>query len=285
MKLKDIAPPKEHIIPLQRHKLPYDIATANLFEQEYDEEFKLNEELYEALEKSYSREDIRALLQKIFHVYIYPDQYDPDNILILLQVEQRIQIQKLLQLVQKYGWFVSNIEIDDKQFNSHDQDALNTLVILQYKQAILTIQSTQSKETPTPRLLYHATVLQLWETKIKLYGLSPKSKSILSTHPERVYFTTTVNSAVELSREIAQRKLIVARQQKFDPTKFNPEEYYKHWVVLQIDTSKIPRTRKRSYFRVHEDPNVEKKGPHAALFSQNYVPPQAITVVKQFDAY
>lgn len=277
MKLKEL-------IPLQRYKLPYDIVSAYAYEQEHYEEFKLNEELYEALEKSYPREDVIARLQAKFHVYIYPPQYDAQNILIDLEAAKEPPIHAILQFVGQQGWFVSSIDIDDKVFNGDDQTALTTLINLQYRRAILIIETTHN-EIPTPEILYHTTLQSIWETKIKLYGLSPKSKSVLSAHPERVYFTTSLDIAIKFGQENAKQKLAIARGRRFDPTKFNPEEYYKHWIVLQIDTSKIPRTQKRSYFRVHQDPNMDKTGPGMGLFSQNYIPPAAITAVRQFDAY
>lgn len=289
MKLKEVLPPtirsrikaQEHIVPLMKQRLPYDIVNSNIYQREFGEEFKINDEIYEALEKSYPRQDVIARLQTEFHVFIFPDELDANNILIRLEASGRPQIQKILQFIQQQGWFVSGLEIDDRVFEGDDQNAIVKLANFQYQEAILTIESTH-RETPTPALLYHATPLVIWETKIKEYGLSPKSKSILSTHPERVYFTRNVSDAIDMGRELAKQRLNTIQQQKSHSTKFNPVEYYKHWVVLEVDTRKIPATRRRSYFRVHEDPNLE--GSHG-LFSQNYVPPKAIRPDRQFNAY
>lgn len=277
MKLNDIVR-----IKYKSPYVGYRLAFLPLYFEEHKEQFALNE----GLEKSYPRQDVAVRLEHAFHVYIFPEEYDPNNLLVHLNTRYPPDVDKLMQMVIQLGWLVISIEIDDAgPVKGNNSIALIKLKNHQYQQAVLTLEATHGIESVTPRFLYHATLLQVWETKIKQKGLSPKSKSILSTHPERVYFTTTVESAVAAAKVIAQEKLTVAQNQKYDPAKFNPGQYYKIWVILEVDTSKIPNIRGLSYFRTHEDPNIPKDGQHAAVYSQNYVPPTAIKFVKEFNAY
>lgn len=278
MKLKDV-------VPLLKHQQPYQRAAINLYKRDYKEEFKVNKLLYEALEKTYPRQDVIAHLKTKFRVYVYADVYDAKNILVRLVSKETPPVKQILQFVAQQGWFISTIETERGDFKGSDPNTVKLLLTSQYEQAILTLEAIHGANLPTPKLLYHATLLQVWETKIKHYGLSPKSKSTKSTHPERVYFTTTIDSAVEAAIENAHEKLKVAKTRDFDLNKFDPEQYYKQWVVLEINTAKIPNIRGLSYFRVHEDPNMEKRGFIIPLYSQNYIPPVAIRVVKRFNAY
>ncbi|MGI0076027.1 MAG: hypothetical protein ACREAU_01305 [Nitrosopumilaceae archaeon] len=277
MKLKDL-------VPLRKHQKIYEIAFINLYLQEHVAEFNINEEVYEGLEKSYPRQDVIFKLKTKFHLYVYDDIYDSKNILIRLKANDSHEIQGVLQFITQQGWFISNIETEKGDFKGNNPTAINQLLSGQYEQAILTIEATHGVEPETPKLLYHATPTMVWR-KIQRTGLSPKTKSTISYHPERIYFTTTIQSAVDIAQEMAKQKIIAVKTQQYDLTKFNPEQYYKNWSILEIDTSKIPHIKGLSYFRVHIDPNVSGKGPHAALYSQNYIPPTAIKVVKQFDVF
>ena len=119
--------------------------------------------------------------------------------------------------------------------------------------------------------------MYFWETKIQKIGLSPKTKSIRSTHPERVYFTTTPELAFELANQLGAEK-----SQQTNP---NAQQIYKKWALLQINVSKIPHTKYLSYFKVHKDHNTDEYNEHIPLYSNNYVPPTAITLLKTFDVY
>lgn len=250
-----------------------------LYEKEYQLEFSINELIYEGDYKSYPRLDLITRLKTKLKLSIYPDEHDPNNILIQFFSSQINELPPLQQTIRQYGWFISNIQIEQDEYNGDDQ-SIKLLYQPNYNQAIITLEPLHSNEIVTPNFLYHVTLFPVWDKKIKLYGLSPKSKSTRSTHPERVYFTTTIEMAMDLLNDLAEQQLKKAEQQKYDNAKFNPNEYYNKWVILEIDTTKIPNTRGLSYFRIHHDNNVPSMGKHSAVYSQNFVPPTAIRLVK-----
>lgn len=262
---------------------------------EYADEIQLNDIIYEGIHKSYPRADLKVKLETKLQLAIFDDSYDSNNILISLTYHNLNIWKELIQIIQQYGWFISTIDIIDKDdneqtFNGNDLSIIDKLIKSKFTSAVITVESRKTPEgkqaipyTVTPKILYHATVLPVWNN-IKQYGLSPKTKSILSFHPDRIYFTEDVNSAIMIARELAWNRLNAAKQQTHDISKFNPEKYYKTWAILKIDTDKIPHVSKKqySYFRVHKDPNaIEFNG----LYSVNYIPPSAITLVKTVNAY
>lgn len=284
MKTDEILYDKDgHLIAHNRHRRFHRAAVISLFFEEYQDQFNINKSLYEALEKSYAREEVEAKLEEIFKLQIHNNPKDPQNIRFVIRAIDKPDIGKILQFIHQQGWFVIAIDIDNVDFSGDDQQAISQLKTHQFKFAAMIIEATRNIEYKTPELIYHTTPLPVWLNKIKHYGLSPKSVSIIASHPERVYFTTTPELAIKLGKLMASEKLQVALQQTYDTKKFDPKQYYKTWAVLEINTKKIPNMRGLSYFRLHQDPNVDTTGKHMGLYSQNYVPPQAIRIIKQFD--
>ena len=271
------------LLPKQK---PFASAIVNLYLNEYAVEFNLNNIIYEGEYKTFPRQDLIKKLKHDLKLSIYSDEHDPNNILVQFLPSSKNIMSNLLQIIQLYGWFISGIETDNEQeFKGSDQVTINNFLNSGYREAILTLEPKHSDEFKTPTFLYHVTPITVWETKIKQNGLSPKSKSIQSAHPERVYVTTTAELAIELIEPLAIAGLNNAANQHYDLNKFNPKEYYKKWAVLEINTTKIPSIRGLSYFRVHVDHNTDSFKQHVGLYTQNYIPPEAIKIIKIINAY
>jgi hypothetical protein len=271
MKLHDLLPKQK----------PFTSAVVNLYLKEYAVEFDINTIIYEGEYKTYPRQDLIKKIKNELKLTVYPDEHDPNNILVQFLPRFVKVMPKLLQQVQLYGWFISGIETDTEQeYKGSDEVTINNFLHSGYREAIITLEPKYSDEFKTPKLLYHVTPISVWETKIKQYGLSPKSKSVQSFHLERVYVTTTADLAIELIKPLANAGLNNASNQHYDSAKFNPKEYYKKWVVLEIDTTKISSVDGYSYFRVHIDHNTDSFNQHVSLYTQNYIPPVAIRIIK-----
>jgi len=266
-----------------------------LYHRDYKHEFSLNNAIYEGLIKTYPRQDLKAYIQSKLRLSVQPDSVDVNNIIIQVTEKQIYNINRLLKLIQQYGWYISGIElgtiINGRQlgydFNGSDVD-INEYIETITKhggRSLITIEPKYSDEVKTPTLIYHTTLNSIWANKISKIGLSPKSQSILSTHPDRVYYMNNIEGAEQFGVVLAREKLQAAKSKTYNSTKFNPVDFYKHWVVLEIDTTKIPNARGLSYFRVHMDPNAPNDKYNKAVYSVNSVPPDAITMVKQFNAY
>ncbi len=250
---------------------------------EYEDQFIVIDQqfLKEGELASHPKELVVRKLRSQFSnsVHIYPLAIDPNNILIEVASDRESPIHKLEQFIVKVGWFISIIQIGITSTNNIDQ-ALSTLRTKNYGHAIITIEPTRGIDVVTPTWIYHVTPSDVWQNKIKHVGLSPRSKSVIALHPSRVYFITTLKAAIRTIPTLAAERIKQSSKEVYNKNKFNPTVYYKNWAILQIDTSKIPNIRGLGYFKLYKDPNVYEEGPHMALYSLNYVPPKAITLVK-----
>ncbi|MCK9369695.1 hypothetical protein M0R04_07285 [Candidatus Dojkabacteria bacterium] len=276
MKLNEILIP---ILP-HNHRLQ---GAYDRYLSEYEDQFIVMDQqfLKEGELASHPRELVVRKLRSQFSnsVYIYPLAIDPNNILIEVAADRESPIHKLEQFITNVGWFISTVQIGITSINNIDQ-AMSTLKTKDYGRAIITIEPIRGVNIVTPTWIYHVTPSDTWQNKIKRFGLSPRSKSVIAFHPSRVYFTTTLKAAVRTIPTLASERIKQSSNEIYNKNKFNPVTHYKSWAILQIDTSKIPNIRGLGYFKLYKDPNVDEEGPHMALYSLNYVPPEAITLVK-----
>ncbi len=104
-----------------------------------------------------------------------------------------------------------------------------------------------------PDKLYHVTSEQSYK-KISKIGLSPKSGTKLSLHPERVYMAGSIETAIDLV-------------EMFAAMVSDDEEY----IILQIDTKSFA-----SRVRIFVDPNADN-----AVWTYSNIHPTAIEIYKQ----
>lgn len=252
---------------------------------EYQQEFDIIEHQYleEGIHKSYPRELVIKYLINQFKntISIYPPNIDPNNILIGVQ-SSITDINNLIQFITKMGWFISDIETANEE-QPNIQQQLQYLNTNPNQRAIITIETKQGDQIDIPNFLYHVTPLPVWNSKIKQIGLAPKS--IKSYHPERIYLLTTKNMAMKVIPVLAKERLQSYKNTSYDSDTFNPKQYFKKWVVLEIDTNKIDKLKGLNYFKLYKDPNVDENGPHMALFTLYNIPPDAINAVGTVQAY
>jgi hypothetical protein len=221
----------------------------------YIKEYLLN--LEEGLIKSVNIGQAVNILKKQFPNWIFQyDNGDKDFTIEILKSKEPIKyeyLEKLLPLLNNLGYFISyveiygdNIKIKDKyngkiiknSFNNPDVHSIYLECEAKFDQTVNKI----------PNILYHITPLQNWD-KIQKMGLTPKSRSKRSFHPDRVYLGKDIKNLTKLSKE------------------FYLDTGLKEFALLKIETTLIPG----NYFKLYYDPNYK-----FGYFTLNNIPPQAI---------
>jgi hypothetical protein len=101
---------------------------------------------------------------------------------------------------------------------------------------------------------YHITPIIKGE-KIDMMGLSPKSKSQIAAHLDRVYLAYNIGGIEEL----------------FQNSRFCPNEYY--FVVYEININKLLKDKN---IQLYEDAAFKDEG----VYTMNNIPPQYIKFLK-----
>lgn len=182
----------------------------------------------------------------------YPDLYPVD---------------KLLNELNNFGWFVVNIEYKGKinykgkfdesklevAYNSPFVDNFTLFCEAKYDLLI----------SNYPDKLYHITNIDLWD-KIQKNGLTPKSGEKLSNHPERIYLANSVENAEKLAIPFHNMNRIKKSTQKYIPSN--------KYLILEIDTTKLD-----DWFRLYQDPNYIGRG----YYTLNTINPWSIRIIKE----
>lgn len=166
-------------------------------------------------------------------------------------------------MVNMMGWFPSHmilINLHDKEnslpynrfFLKDKQDFLEKVVII--FESKFDIQLTE-----VPKKLYHLTI-QEFENKIQKQGLIPKSKSKLSFHPDRIYFTKHKLGCLSL---INQMKFFYKSNNWLKiKSKINDK-----WLIYEIDTTNLD-------LKIYCDPNYI-----GGFYVLNNIPPTSLKII------
>ena len=155
-------------------------------------------------------------------------------------------LDKVNKVMDKFGWYPSYIDNKNggKYLTNIDHFIGKHEIVIEYEAKYDTQAKLDSK------YVYHLTPDILYP-KIKISGLTPKSQSKLSNHPERIYLLNPTDDddmetiAITLWNSISNSKL-----------KNSIGDYY----LLRIDTSKLPN------HKFFEDPNsISENEIHEAI--------------------
>lgn len=138
-----------------------------------------------------------------------------------------------------YGWFPSNmiitkktklirnIKFDESYLKSNKDDIKK--IIIEFESKFDDIEVNKFDK------LYHLSI-QEYDIKIKKYGLSPKSKSKLSSHIDRVYLCKTIDDCKLL---IPQMKLYYSEERDNNLYKLGNKKYRKNskWIIYEINNT------------------------------------------------
>lgn len=235
------------------------------FRQWYD--FYGNEiELYEGLIKTMSIVQSVAGLKRKWPSLKISSKHTmrglSNDFSVTIDLNKIKDIEEILKMLNMLGWFISvvlfsrekqpflklnkNINIDSIAQHLDDADEM-----ILYVEAKFDLEITK-KEFPS--ILYHVTPKK-FETKIRKFGLVPKSSSEVADYPERIYFAYNEEDARTLLYHDL-RSVVKSKEEKF-PGEFD------EWLLLTINTQTI-----RRLFR---DPNYEY-----GLFTFSNIPPSMI---------
>lgn len=123
---------------------------------------------------------------------------------------------KYIPLINNLGYFISS------SFNGSDQidiDLLNEKDIKHMTCDNVFIEAKYDREIKKiPKVLYHASPLK-FKNKILKNGLTPKSGSKLSSHPDRIYLPSSIETCIKFGKYLAN---------------MDKNDYYKNGYCLYI---------------------------------------------------
>lgn len=169
-------------------------------------------------------------------------------------------IKGLMQTINNLGWFVATYETSNKRGKFDLSSFLKDMD--DYDGAIrFNIEQKYDYELSRSKVgdkLYHITSPAAVDKILKI-GLTPKTRSKMATHPDRIY----------LSNSISDLTAIADQMDSF--LRGNGT------VILQIDTNKIPS--KAKFYRDPDFSNDPRDD--GGFYTYTNIPPNAISVYKQ----
>lgn len=126
------------------------------------------------------------------------------------------ELQNYLPLFTNLGYFISTYTINGQDWEKNYKKSTKPIALYLEPKYDLKIDSI-------PNILYHASPLK-FKNKILKYGLSPRTGSKLSKHPERIYLTDSVEKAYNFGLYLR---------------KDNSDYYKDGFCIYSIDGSKI----------------------------------------------
>jgi hypothetical protein len=181
----------------------------------------------------------------------FEPQYVDDKISRYINYQSYDQnISKLLQLVNNLGYFPSVFSYEkynktkiEKYSNSKLRQIMDDI---EPDFLVFNFEKKYDESIEVPKFVYHITDGK-YLNKIKSIGLTPKTKSKLSSHPERIYVALDKEDALGLWKRMKM---------------FIPKE---KGILLTINTEGLNDT-------FYNDPNFQNKG----VYTYNNISPQNI---------
>ena len=243
----------------------YDELFSEIESGRYIAERKLNEGLIITHELP---KTIRIIEKNGFDVVLFDDHKFANRFFVELDSDKS-DFDKLFKICNNLGWFCSQIRgratygPDSVKYTGANLKKHRDL----YEKVMLLFEPKYDLPVSTNDVdyLYHFTTKLNWR-RIKVQGLSPRTTSKVSTHPDRVYLALTLSACEKFGKRIENKV--------FDP--IEPE--HKHsdeinvGVILRIRVDRIP-----DYFKIYADPNFYKDG----CYTLNTIPPTAIEIFKE----
>lgn len=161
--------------------------------------------------------------------------------------ELKHKINHYLPIITNLGYFISQISYDSQNWEMGiDNNS--------YPEAIC-LEAKYDYEVSIPSILYHTSPLK-FKNKILKGGLSPRSGNKLSKHPERIYLTDDLNTAIQFGSYL----------KNFD----NDNEFYQDgYCIYSIDGKGISK--------LYSDVNFREGG----FYTLNNIKPEFIKLIKE----
>jgi hypothetical protein len=219
--------------------------------------------LKEFVSQTIPSEKTTSTLKKRYNVKSSNIRFNQDKIVVNVEKEDRENINKIIEFMDTFGWYPSTIE---NYFRSAKFGNITlTSFIKEPTPFSITFEAKYDTEVNNlPSVAYHV-VPDLYNKKIERYGLTPKTKSKISTHPERIYMLINANK-----NDI--ENLCYELYQKLSP---ESQGRINKYLILEIDLKRLPN------HKFYNDPNFNMDGDGIWTF-QN-IPPIYIKIVGEVE--
>jgi hypothetical protein len=174
-------------------------------------------------------------------------------------------------MIDWFGWFPSTMIATNLVGNTmeyvYDEDFLfkedeyHQVKYKNYTSIEIAFEPRYDKISNTPDKLYHLSIKH-YKNSILKNGLSPRSKSKLSKHLDRIYVCTDPNYCFGL---IFQMKLYYSRK-RLKNSKYKIDS---KWIIYEIDVNED--------ITLYEDPNFKNKG----FYITDNIKPECIKIFKE----
>lgn len=180
--------------------------------------------IYEGLIKTYPPNKTVQILTKRFPQFQIEIEEDGE---IYIENQPSRQIKDYLPLITNLGYFISTFTIDGKKWlKDYNEETKPIAFILEPKYDF---------EVVVPKKLYHASPIK-FKDKILKIGLTPKSGSKVSNHPERVYLSDSILECKKFAQYLIED---------------DKNEWYKNgYCIYSIDGDAITKLYSDINFRI-----------------------------------
>ncbi len=159
------------------------------------------------------------------------------------------------------GWFPTNIKLENERESK--RYSKNVKHYLGKKNVVINYESTSNSEINlNTKTAYHVTT-DRYLNSILTNGLTPRTESKLSDHPERIYLFQDKESQNSMARAL------------FNSLSDDQKKMIKKYVVLEIDLTKIPN------HKFYADPQASIS--YGAIFTTQSIPKFAIRKINEID--
>jgi hypothetical protein len=160
------------------------------------------------------------------------------------------KLKKYIPLINNLGYFISSAFIGDDSINISQlkKEDLEKVVC-----SNIFIEPKYDQQVEIPNLLYHASPLK-FKDKILKKGLTPKSGSKLSYHPDRIYLTNSMESCIKFGEYLKNSE---------------KSEYYKNGYCIYIIKGK-------DIDKLYSDINMREVG----FYTLNNIKDEYISLLK-----
>jgi len=161
------------------------------------------------------------------------------------------KLKKYIPLINNLGYFISSAFRGDDSINISNlkKEDLEELIC-----SNILIEPKYDYQVEVPNLLYHASPLK-FKDKILRTGLTPKSGSKLSYHPDRIYLSNNIQSCIKFGEYLLNSK---------------ENEYYKNGYCIYI-------IKGIGIDRLYSDINMREVG----FYTLNNIKKEYISLFKQ----
>lgn len=215
----------------------------------HKDEYELN--LTEGLTKTTNMGKTLNLLKKSFNKGYHYIKKDNNTFVVDFIHVTKNDLERFLQMVNNLGWFPSHMSVVNKNRTDVDFQGKWDKNKFSEGETYVTFEAKYDEQVVEniPKILYHASPSKNADKILKI-GLSPRSRSKKSFHPERVYFTFSLEKIKELIPLL------------------NKIEGEKKFTIFKINTEEVPG----NYFRLYTDPNFK-----GGFYTVNNIPPYALS--------